>query len=146
MTKKINEAKLQELVANQVAKSISDAKENKKTKTSKAKASKTEKPTEEPKAKETKAKAKKEKVTKEVTEINKTALIEKVVSNREVKYIYPDDVNDTLTRKSWRQKVRNKLDRLERAMYRIKDQNSKEFKAAQKEYETYRKSVIKEAV
>lgn len=140
---KVNENKLQELIANSVANSVKDAKASKSKKTTKAKAEKTP----EPKVEETKAKkTKKEKVVKEVAEISKNALIEKVVSNREVKYIYPEDVNDTLTRKSWRQKVRNKLNRLETAMLRIKDQNSKEFKAAQKEYNEYRKTVIKEAM
>lgn len=82
-------------------------------------------------------------VEKEVDDINKTTLVEQVVSNREVKYIYPADVNDTLSRKSWRQKVRNKLHKLEMAMYRIKDQNSKEFAKARKEYEDFYSTVCK---
>ena len=71
------------------------------------------------------------------------ALLEQVVSQREVKYIYPDDVQDTLARKKWRQKVRNELHRLEREMHRITDQNSKEFKAAKKAFEAYQKEVLK---
>ena len=68
---------------------------------------------------------------------------EKVISNREVKYVYPADVVDTLARKKWRQQTRNELHRLELAMARIKDQNSKEFKAAAKAYEDFKKKVLK---
>lgn len=149
-TKKVNVNKLNEIIQNEVSQSLTEIK--------KAKAKKPAEPKEkevpkQPEAKVEKDKAtpkkdaaskKKEAVTKEVTKINKTQLVEKVVSNREVKYIYPDDVNDTLTRKAWRQKVRNKLDKLERDMYRIKDTNSKEYKFAQKAYNDYRKTVLKE--
>ena len=37
---------------------------------------------------------------KEVAKQQKVALVEKVVANREVKYIYPEDVTDTLSRKT----------------------------------------------
>lgn len=70
-------------------------------------------------------------------------IIEQVISNREVKYVYPADVVDTLARKKWRQQTRNELHRLELAMARIKDQNSKEFKAAAKAYEDFKKKVLK---
>lgn len=152
-TSKVNAAKLTEIINNEVSKSLTEIKEKVKS-TKKPTAKKAE---EKPKAEEkkpvakttkkvekTKSETKKEAVTKEVTKINKTQLVEKVVSNREVKYIYPDDVNDTLSRKAWRQKVRNKLERLERDMFRIKDQNSKEYKAAEKSYNEYRKTVLKE--
>ena len=86
---------------------------------------------------------KKAEVIKEVTPINHKNLIETVISNREVKYIYPPDVIDTLSRKSWRQKVRNKLDQLERDMLRIKDQESKEFKKAKKAYKEYMATIMK---
>lgn len=69
--------------------------------------------------------------------------VEQVISNREVKYVYPADVVDTLARKKWRQQTRNELHRLELAMARIKDTNSKEFKAAAKAYEDFRKKVLK---
>lgn len=87
--------------------------------------------------------SKKEQVVKEVKEQQKPSIIEKVISNREVKYVYPADVVDTLARKKWRQQTRNELHRLELAMARIKDQNSKEFKAAAKAYEDFRKKVLK---
>lgn len=67
----------------------------------------------------------------------------KVISNREVKYVYPEDITDTLARKKWRQQTRNELHRLEREMFRIKDQNSKEFKKAAKAYEDFRNKVLK---
>lgn len=96
-----------------------------------------------PKASE-KPDSKKEEVTKEVTTQNKNKLIEKVISQREVKYIYPEDITDVLARKAFRQKVRNKLEDLELTMLKIKDQGSKEYTQAKKAYETYYKSVMKE--
>lgn len=90
-----------------------------------------------------KGKSKKEQVIKEVEKQQKPSIIEKVISNREVKYVYPKDVTDTLARKKWRQQTRNELHRLEREMFRIKDQNSKEFKKAAKAYEDFRNKVLK---
>jgi len=87
--------------------------------------------------------SKKEQVVKEVKEQQKPSIIEQVISNREVKYVYPADVVDTLARKKWRQQTRNELHRLELAMARIKDTNSKEFKAAAKAYEDFKKKVLK---
>lgn len=84
-----------------------------------------------------------EATAKEVAKQQKVALVEKVVANREVKYIYPEDVIDTLSRKTWRQKTRNKLHQLELAVGRIKDQNSKEYKKALKEYNDFKKQVLK---
>lgn len=145
--KKINSEKLNSLISQSINQSLGEIKtsiKGSKTKSSKVTTEKKEKPQEEVKTKKVKKPLdKKEEVTKEVTKINKDNLVEKVISNREVKYIYPDDVTDTLSRKSWRQKVRAKLDRLERSMLRINDQNSKEYKAAKKEYDEYRKQVLK---
>ena len=84
-----------------------------------------------------------EATAKEVAKQQKVALVEKVVANREVKYIYPEDVTDTLSRKTWRQKTRNKLHQLELAVGRIKDQNSKEYKKELKEYKDFKKQVLK---
>lgn len=96
------------------------------------------------KSKKDKKASKEEAATiKEVAKQQKAALIEKVVANREVKYIYPEDVTDTLSRKTWRQKTRNKLHQLELAVSRIKDQNSKEYKKALKEYNDFKKEVLK---
>lgn len=93
--------------------------------------------------KKKKANKEKEATVKEVAKQQKAALVEKVIANREVKYIYPEDVVDTLSRKTWRQKTRNKLHQLELAVSRIKDQNSKEYKKALKEYNEFRKEVLK---
>ena len=145
--------KVEELISSQVANAISEvANFKKEEKASKVKNTKKETPTQEvvatkevtPKATKKKVtKSKKEEVTKEVTKQQNAAIVEKVVSNREVKYIYPEDVKDTLSRKRWRQQTRNELHRLEREMYRIKDSNSKEYKAAKAEYEAFVAKVLK---
>lgn len=120
----------------------------------KEKKSKKAKKAEAPQETETKAEGKKDKkkkkankekeaTVKEVAKQQKVALVEKVIANREVKYIYPEDVVDTLSRKTWRQKTRNKLHQLELAVSRIKDQNSKEYKKALKEYNDFRNEVLK---
>lgn len=81
--------------------------------------------------------------TKKKVEAN---LVEEVVTKREVKYIYPADCEDTLSRKKFRQTVRNKIHQLELAMLRIEDQDSKEFKKAKKEYLKYKNQFVKESV
>lgn len=88
-------------------------------------------------------KVKKNKVVKEVAEQQKVSLLEQVVAHREVKWIYPEDVTDTLSRKTWRQRERNKLHKLELALNRIKDTNSKEYKQALKAFEDKKKQVLK---
>jgi hypothetical protein len=158
---KKNENKVTNLISNKVAEQLEGIKNAKSTtsKASKEKAKKTKKELVEnaqeaaksfanaklveltPKAKP--AKSKKEQVVKEVKEQQKPSIIEQVISNREVKYVYPEDVVDTLARKKWRQQTRNELHRLELAMARIKDINSKEFKAAAKAYEDFKKKVLK---
>lgn len=158
---KKNETKVTNLISNKVAEQFEGIKNAKSTtsKASKEKAKKTKRelvkdaqeaaksfanaklveltPKEKP------AKSKKEQVVKEVKEQQKPSIIEQVISNREVKYVYPADVVDTLARKKWRQQTRNELHRLELAMARIKDSNSKEFKAAAKAYEDFKKKVLK---
>lgn len=139
--KKVNLNKVTELINNQVSNS---SKEVKASKTQKPKETKESKAKEEPKAKlvkttTKKASTKKEEVVKEVAKQQKPNIIEQVISNREVKYIYPDDVTDTLSRKKWRQQTRNELRKLEREMLRIQDHNSKEYKSAQNKYITFQK-------
>lgn len=143
--KKVTLNKVTELINNQVSNSL---KEVKASKTQKPKETKESKAKEEPKAKlvkttTKKASTKKEKVVKEVAKQQKPNIIEQVISNREVKYIYPDDVTDTLSRKKWRQQTRNELRKLEREMLRIQDHNSKEYKSAQNKYITFQKKVLK---
>lgn len=91
-------------------------------------------------------KNKKEKAIKETAKAQAVDLIEKVVSNREVKWIYPEDCTGSLERKSWRQKQRNKIHKMERELARIQDQNSKEYKAKLKELKDFQKEVLKAAV
>lgn len=143
--KKVNLNKVTELINNQVSNSL---KEVKASKTQKPKETKESKAKEEPKAKlvkttTKKASTKKEEVVKEVAKQQKPNIIEQVISNREVKYIYPDDVTDTLSRKKWRQQTRNELRKLEREMLRIQDHNSKEYKSAQNKYITFQEKVLK---
>lgn len=143
--KKVNLNKVTELINNQVSNSL---KEVKASKTQKPKETKESKAKEEPKAKlvkttTKKASTKKEEVVKEVAKQQKPNIIEQVISNREVKYIYPEDVVDTLSRKKWRQQTRNELRKLEREMLRIQDHNSKEYKSAQDKYITFQKKVLK---
>lgn len=143
--KKVNLNKVTELINNQVSNSLKKAKASK---TQKSKETKESKAKEEPKAKlvkttTKKASTKKEEVVKEVAKQQKPNIIEQVISNREVKYIYPDDITDTLSRKKWRQQTRNELRKLEREMLRIQDHNSKEYKSAQNKYITFQKKVLK---
>lgn len=143
--KKVNLNKVTELINNPVSNSL---KEVKASKTQKPKETKESKAKEEPKAKlvkttTKKASTKKKEVVKEVAKQQKPNIIEQVISNREVKYIYPDDITDTLSRKKWRQQTRNELRKLEREMLRIQDHNSKEYKSAQNKYITFQKKVLK---
>lgn len=143
--KRVSLNKVTELINNQVSNSL---KEVKASKTQKPKETKKSKAKEEPKTKlvkttTKKASTKKEEVVKEVAKQQKPNIIEQVISNREVKYIYPDDVTDTLSRKKWRQQTRNELRKLEREMLRIQDHNSKEYKSAKNKYITFQKKVLK---
>lgn len=91
-------------------------------------------------------KTKKEKLVDKTKKKVEANIVEEVVTKREVKYIYPEDCEDTLSRKKFRQQVRNKIHQLELAMLRIEDQNSKEFKKAKKEYLEYKSQFVKESV
>lgn len=98
-----------------------------------------------PKAKKEEEKpiSKKEKAIKDTVKAQKTSIKEKVVSEREVKWIYPADCVESNDRKSFRQKNRNKLHKLERELHRIEDQNSKEYKKKLKELNDFQKTVLK---
>ena len=117
--------------------------ENQEVKTSKkdakAKASKKE-----AEAEKSEKPSKKDKLTKKLALQQAVEIVQKVAKERVVKYKYPEDVTDSLSKKTWRQKVRSKLRQLELAKARIEDQNSKEFKKALKEYEAYRSEVLQE--
>lgn len=144
----LNQEVAQELTkenATEEPKAEAPKKEKKSKKDKKAKAHQETETKAEGKKDKKKKKANKEKeaTVKEVAKQQKADLVEKVIANREVKYIYPKDVVDTLSRKTWRQKTRNKLHQLELAVSRIKDQNSKEYKKALKEYNNFKKEVLK---
>lgn len=87
--------------------------------------------------------AKREATIQEVTKQQEASIAEKVVSTRDVKYLYPADIQDQLARKKWRQAVRNKYHALERECYKFQDQNSKEYKEALKVFETFKAEVLK---
>lgn len=93
-----------------------------------------------------KKKSKKDKLVAKAQKKVEANLVEEVVTKREVKYIYPADCEDTLSRKKFRQQVRNKIHQLELAMLRIENQDSKEFKKAKKEYLKYKNQFVKESV
>ena len=90
--------------------------------------------------------SKKDKVAKEVKKNTEANLVEEVISKREVKYKYPEDCTDTLSRKKFRQEVRSSLRKLELAMHRIEDKTSKDFAKARKEYEAFQSQYLKEKV
>ena len=93
-----------------------------------------------------KKKSKKDKLVAKAQKKVEANLVEEVVTKREVKYIYPADCEDTLSRKKFRQQVRNKIHQLELAMLRIENQDSKEFKKAKKEYLEYKNQFVKKSV
>ena len=123
-------------------KSNNSSVENKaaKAKTSKKKAKKEVKAS----VKDSTKEAKKGKASKKLALQQAVEIVEKVAKERVVKYKYPEDVTDSLSRKTWRQKVRSKLRQLELAKSRIEDQNSKEFKEALKAYKNYCSEVLQE--
>lgn len=137
---KKNSSTLSEVLAANAEQAIATIKKANKASKSSTTSNKKESASPEPKAKKN---TKKEEVTKEVAKQQKVSITEQVISEREVKYIYPADIVDTISRKKWRQQTRNKLHQLEREMYRIQDTNSKEFKAAKKAYEDFKATVLK---
>ena len=87
--------------------------------------------------------AKKEATIQEVTKQQAVSIAEKVISTRDVKYIYPEEIKDQLARKKWRQVTRNKYHQLEREVFKFQDQNSKEYKIALKKFEAFKAEVLK---
>lgn len=63
-----------------------------------------------------------------------------VTSEREVKYNYPEGIDNQLDRKSWRAKVRTKLRQYESKIHKEKD--TKEKAKLEKSYNNYRKEVL----
>lgn len=133
--KKTTAEKLQEVILDKTLNNLTPKEEPKKEVSSE------EKKAPKTKASNSPAKAKAKRETKKAAE---ASLVEEVISKREVKYIYPEDCQDTLSRKTFRQKVRNQLHKLELEMLRIEDKNSKEYKAKAKEYKQYRSQYVKD--
>ena len=135
-------AKLQEVITAKTMESLNSKSEKPKAKKQSKPKTATQKVVKEAK-KQSKPKTATQKVVKEAKKQSVNNLMEDVVSKREVKYIYPADCLDTLARKKWRQGVRNELRKLELSLRRIEDKNSKEYKAKEKAYNSYKNSVVK---
>ena len=88
----------------------------------------------------------KAKVTKEVAKQQAASIKEKVVTERDVKYLYPADCVNQLARKKWRQTTRNEYRRLEREVFKFQGDNSKEAKEAIKKFEDFKKDHLKPGV
>lgn len=135
--------KLAEVISANVTKQIEGI-ANAKSKNSSTKEKKTKKPVAKKTSKTVELPAaKKESTIQEVTKQQAASIAEKVISTRDVKYLYPADIKDQLARKKWRQAVRNKYHALEREVFKFQDKNSKEYKAAIKEFEAYKAEVLK---
>ena len=78
-------------------------------------------------------------VKKTAEETNKKAITQKVIVNRELKYIYPKGCIETLKRKAFRQKVRNAIRKMERD---LKDLKGKEYKTAESKLQSYIEGVL----
>jgi hypothetical protein len=86
-----------------------------------------------------KAKLAKKNILEDVKKVNKSTTLQQVITNRELKWKYPKDCIDTLARKAFRQKSRNKIRLLGRAIEKAdKTQKAK----ALKEMEAFRKEVL----
>jgi hypothetical protein len=148
---KTEKTNLVEGINNLIEKKTQEVEKSKEALKAKAKREETPEAAKEKKVNKTQKEKKVNKTQKEKL-VNKTKkkveanLIEEVVTKREVKYIYPADCEDPLSRKKFRQTVRNKIHQLELAMLRIEDQDSKEFKKAKEEYLEYKNQFVKESV
>ena len=139
---KIEKTNLVEGINNLIEEKTQKVEKSKKTLKAEAKKEETPEAAKEKKVKKTQ----KEKLVDKTKKKVEANLVEEVVTKREVKYIYPSDCEDTLSRKKFRQTVRNKIHQLELTMLRIEDQDSKEFKKAKKEYLEYKNQFVKESV
>lgn len=139
---KIEKTNLVEGINNLIEEKTQKVEKSKKAPKAEAKKEETPEAAKEKKVKKTQ----KEKLVDKTKKKVEANLVEEVVTKREVKYIYPADCKDNLSRKKFRQTVRNKIHQLELAMLRIEDQDSKEFKKAKKEYLEYKNQFVKESV
>lgn len=83
------------------------------------------------------------KLTKqEVDKANiKNTIKQEVISVRDVKYKYPEDVNDQLKRKKFRQEARNKINKMERYLSKL-EKGSKLARRAERDLNSYKKEVL----
>lgn len=139
---KIEKTNLVEGINNLIEEKTQKVEKSKKAMKAEAKKEETPEAAKEKKVKKTK----KEKLVDKTKKKVEANLVEEVVTKRKVKYIYPADCEDTLSRKKFRQQVRNKIHQLELAMLRIENQDSKEYKKAKKEYLEYKNQFVKESV
>ena len=90
----------------------------------------------------TSAKAKSLKAKEALDDKNIKDTVKTIVeSERDIKYNYPEEIDNTLDRKAWRQKVRNTLRAFERNLGKL-DAESKEYRKLNREYKEYRKDVL----
>lgn len=73
-------------------------------------------------------------------EASKKVAVQKVIMDRDLKYIYPDEImNDRMKMKAFRTKVRNTIKSFESQISKLKGQALKDQKA---KFEKYRQSVL----
>jgi len=91
------------------------------------------------------AKTKKKALKKEkkVQNAQESKVIQQTIVNRELKYLYPEGCTDTLARKAFRQKVRNKIRGMERDLQKL-NQKGKDNKVQVlvKKLQRYRENVL----
>jgi len=85
-------------------------------------------------------KAKKEAAKADLKDANEAQIIQEVIVHKDLKWLYPDGMVDTLLRKTFRQKQRAKIRSMERALAKIQDEVAKA--TAQETLLTFRKSVL----
>jgi hypothetical protein len=83
----------------------------------------------------------KEKLKEELDTKNIKDTVKQVVeSTREIRYKYPEEINNQLDRKAWRQKTRNKMQKFESDLLKEKDEKKKG--KLNREYLAFRKEVL----
>jgi hypothetical protein len=66
-----------------------------------------------------------------------------VVSQREIKYKYPEDIiNDPAKKKTFRQVARNKMKNLENDLAKVANRDSKEWRIANRKLKAYKTEVL----
>lgn len=83
------------------------------------------------------------KVDEKSAKKEKSAKVSKEPIEREVKYLYPDNMEDSMTRKKFRHDSRAKKQKLENDLSKIKDTKSKDYIAKEKELKAFLKATFK---